>query len=260
MRAVLCVVAVLATSGCASNPLISESERAQLGTVALAFAGDTPQPDFAGTRGRGTGAAQGAVGGAAVGFVRGLPFSLLPPIGVIFATVGATAGAVGGAVEGTPIDKVRTVEFAIDAGGTSELPQRLAASVLSTARDGGRELLMLKVPAGTTAARNPDYRALHDRQIDSVLEIGALHLVVRPLKKGPSDPDFALELSARTRVIRVADGRVVHDAWVFARSEARKASQWAAADGRWLAGEFDRMVGLLAADVVGSVFVVYREG
>jgi len=87
--------------------------------------------------------------------------------------------------------------------------------------------------------------------VDTVLELAVTKYHLRG--DGTINPPFRLVLGLRTRLIRVADGTLIHEETFESESTKRKFLEWAENDAQPLREGFDSVTLKLANDIVARV-------
>ncbi len=168
--------------------------------------------------------------------------------------IGLVAGAVKGANATLP-DTAPTIEAALRQSiADRDLQADLRQRVVNRAPAGSASRrLDLGVGDTVDPAPTPDYARFAAGGVDTVLEIGIAE--VRFTGEGSSDPDFVLSITARARVIRLPDNRVLSsDPQMTFDSARAKQAAWTAMDARLLKSEIDRGLEALATQIREKVF------
>lgn len=265
-RAIVVVVVVsLLQSGCAffrKGP--TPEQRAAFGTIGVASASYAPAFEYdIPAKGRPAGAAKGAAiaffgilgggmqGGAGAG--PGIGFYLV--LVTALATAAAPVGAIVGAAKAMP-------------GEEAELSEKLAMEILE--RTGTQEALRDEIleegswetdrgflPVDGTGPASLDndatYGFLAGSGIDTVLEVAMKRIALETDKWG-SDPPLKLAMTARCRLVRVADNAVIDDHVYLARSKSAKLSEWLADDAAMFEAEYEQGYRSLADGVISRLF------
>jgi hypothetical protein len=230
-------------------------------SVALVAILDPPQiegVDLGFTRSEG--AAGGAAGGAAAGLGESLnvfadcggeaacaaAFLLLLPV---FVVGGAVIGGVSGASRGEDADKLaRGEREAREILDSASLENSLLEQALSYARQNSA-LEFARTPSSDQQRmlETPDYRALAQRNFDTVLEINLLSISL----------ERSLEIRAAARLIEVGSGNIVSQANYTFLSERRGLKEWMAEGAAALSEAIDRGLRTLAEDIVDENFLLF---
>ena len=260
-----------------STPLLKESMRASLGEVAVVSAEAPPDrqftrpvPSAAGASAVGVGAGLGAgvLGGAACFatfgyFVPACALALWTPVMMV-------TGGVEGAKKGVPLAELREASEALEQTSSEPYVQEALRDQLVRAIStyDAERVVTARIGRGpSTLTDGADYRDLAEEGVTSVIEVAVLSLDLQrasiPGKQpgyGPSfsvqrliDPPLRLQVRARARLLRTADGTelyahtFVYDSWIdsflgWGRDNAR-----AFRDARQLAVE------VLARDIAGAL-------
>ena len=271
------VALVLASSGCAaktSRQWLPEQVRSELGTVALVTSPERaewsfayPVPSRAGAAAAGAGAALGvgAVAGAACfGYV--LPACLL----ALWTPVMVVSNGVEGAVKGVPIADMRASAASLkNAVGEPDLSSRLAERVVSEAQRRVGEGRVRAAANGLHDAAGRRYAALAAEGVDTVLEVQLDRL--RLERTGGSSPvsgyglsvisverlidaPLAFIVEVRVRVLRAADGTVLHKTTFNRRAGSQKFTDWGREDAAQFRGERDRALESIAEEIAEEIF------
>jgi len=271
---------LLFSQGCRNPapPPLDQDIRASLGTVGVYSIGPTLNTSVSGpigvreetlkgaAKGGGIGVLSGIGGGALTGAGVGLvcgPFAVI--CSPIFAVWGAAIGGTGGLVAGGTIGAVNHHAHAIpvdvaDGARTAfagaiagrDLQADLRREIVSSASGSSGSWIDVGADGGTEPAPNPDYGRFAERGANSVLEVGIVHLVLDG--EGGKDPELALAIDARTRLIRVPSNNVLWgDGHLSFESPKVPLSQWTADDSRLLKSEIDRGVQVLAQRIEGEI-------
>jgi hypothetical protein len=118
----------------------------------------------------------------------------------------------------------------------------------------GREAMGLDLGAGATEpVATPDYTSMTGRGVGAILELSLTQLTFTG--EGGSDPTLALVMSARARLIRIADKRELWNvAEVNYESPPAAFSLWSMADSGLLRGEIDKGSEALARQMGEALF------
>jgi hypothetical protein len=209
-----------------------------------------------------TGGAVGTVGGAGVGFLASSVFCgpVVLICGAILVLGGAAAGLVSGgayggisqaqdAIPGSTAEQIQTAltraisEDDLQADLRMRVLQHFAGGVIGA--DLGADAV---VPVGT-----PDYSAFASGGTATVLEMSLTQLIFTG--EGGRNPSLRLVVTARARLIRIADNRVLWDAKeVRYESAAAEFSLWTARDSGLLEGEIDNGLEALARQMGDALF------
>ena len=259
-------------SSCAGTPKppprLADDVRSSLGAVGVITVGPPVGGKVDGPVGVGGQATVGALGGAALGtasgFGAGLALGLLcGPGAIICSPVAALGGAVVGLVGGGTYGGIRRGRNAIPESTAAEIQITLNQTIAD--RDLQADLrerilqhtgVAMGLDLGTGATEPvaaPDYAAMADRGVGTVLEVSLTQLTFTG--EGGSDPTLALVMSARARLIRVADKRELWNAAeVVYESPAAAFSLWVMPNSRLLEAEMDRGLEALARQTGEALF------
>jgi hypothetical protein len=273
LKAFSAVTAVCVLVACGSTPKppppLAQDVRSSLTTVGVITSGppiggkvDAPvgvgkQAVVGFIEGGGIGAAGGAGAGALAGLFCGPAAPLCVPVGAIF---GAGAGLIGGSAYGSI------------AGGVNAIPESTAGEI-QTALLGAisdrdlqadlRERVLRRtgnamgVDLGVGAIEPvalPDYSSFNSRGVGTVLEMSLTQVAFAG--KGGRNPTLTLVMTARARLIRIGDKRVLWDVKEM-RFESSPAafSLWAGRDSDLLKAEIDNGLDSLARQMGEALFI-----
>jgi hypothetical protein len=245
-------------TGCASDPappLPSESVRKELGTVGVVSVHFAPEESLQ-IPGAGEGAATAAAGSIYAGAHAG-PVGLV--LGIVLAPVAAVVGGIAGAAAEMPEETAAKIESQIvETLKAADVQVTLRGKVIEAAQKAaGKELVEMTNPPMMVGEQVGDYRYLHDKGIDSTLEVGALEVALVGSYGG--DPDLQLFVVARTRLIRTLNNEVIfaHDT-LKTQSKKHRFSEWGANDAELLRRELDQSLQRIARRIVDEVFLEFR--
>ena len=276
---VLCLLVLVVLLGCAHTPPppLAAATQAQLGTVGVVAARFAPEVDYR-TPGR------GGAGGAAIGTAKGVGLGVLGAAGC-FLTYGTALPACGLAV----VSPYLAVRYAVDQATDGVSPDTIAASETAitavfaerhhpaTARDEvvrvavaqtGQSLVGLPGEGPRSAAETPRYTHLTAHGIDTVIEITLQRLALQSqtrvegrnswsiISAADLNPYLTVAVTARTRVLRTADGTVLYD---HAREHTGRGAtfpDWGANDAQLLRDGLDQLFQEMARAIVAQVFGV----
>jgi hypothetical protein len=248
---VFCVLAA-----CATKPL-NEETRTSLGTVGVMTVG----PTVGGKVGEPFGAGNGALGGGAGGAL-GAALSCGPaaPIcALLFVPTGALIGGISSARDAIPESTASEIQAALnqviaDRDLQADLRQRVLQHTGSTT---------MSIDLGAGAAEpvsSPDYIRMVGSGVGSVLEMSLTQLVLAHKQQfhwgwGDRDPKLALVMTARARMIRVADQQVLwNTAELKYESLPAVFSLWTVSDSGLLRAEIDKGSEALARQMAEALF------
>ena len=275
----------LVQTGCATAPqkpfgpteptYLNEQDRGRIGTVGIVAARFVPEIDVESLKpSAGFGAAKGAVTGAVVGatgatllaqllICAGFPFSCSAILQTA-AEQGLAQGALVGGLHGTLNERRGVTEAeiktAVDAVNSAiqelKVQQQLLGRVTGYAHD---EMTTSFVPLPEIGPASldvlPDYGSIADRHIDSVLETSVVKLATSSIEK--ITPGFALKMTARARLIRLADHAILSDQTFQFYSETRPFAEWAGQDAKEFRGALKRGYRELAEQIIDEFFLLY---
>jgi len=252
----ICLVVVLAA--CATAPPGSPNlERADsdLGIVAFSAAQIDPTVKLSAQfRGKDDAAAKSA--GWSVLACLGTPGALiLAPLCVV---VGAPVGAAIGASSGAPLATLEEVEHALQAQIAATAPQRhLLHYATEYAKVSGLNGIVV-LPAGkpTTVNASPTYSAGEDRRLDTIVEITLTQISASTA--GTKELDYSFALTARGRLIRVRDNKVLDAFERCLVTTPRTYKQWQANDGALFKEEIVQTARELAEGFIDEWLLVYH--
>jgi hypothetical protein len=267
--AVISAVCVLAA--CTSVkplPQLGADARNSLGTVGVITVGPALGGQVDGPIGVGGQTVVGVVGGGAIGtaggFGAGFALGLLcGPGAFICSPVAALGGAVIGLVGGGTYGGIKRGRNAIPDSTAMEIQTTLNQAIADRDLQADLRQRVLQhtgtaigrdLGAGATEpAASPDYSSISGDGIGAVLELSVTQLSLTG--EGGSDPTLALVMSARGRLIRIADKK---ELWTVAavqyESAAAAFSLWAVPDSGLLRAEIDKGSEALARQMGESLF------
>jgi hypothetical protein len=283
LRFLPCLLCVAALLGCAHRPPspLADATQAQLGTIGVVVAPAPPKVDYR-TPG------QGGKSGAAIGAAKGLGLGVLGAVGCLGALGGcaqcvagcalvvatpylATRYAIDQATEGVPADTIQAAETAITAvlaERTHQAVVRDAVSRLAAAHT-PRTLVPHPGECCPPAAGTTTYRPLAAHGIDTVIEITLQRLALQSRTSGRAggdslgrigaatlNPYLTLAVTARTRVLRTADGTVLYDHAGEHTGRGATFPDWGANDAQLLRDGLDQLFQEMAREIVAQVFGV----
>lgn len=276
--ACLACTALLASCVSMAPPPPAASARDALGVVAIAPAQFAPDSNFSTfAKGAGAGAAKGAAitGGTMAGSTA-IAAASVPPMapvivisGVLATAAVAATGAVTGARVAVPAETARDIDATITAAVANLDAQNALAQQLMTVlhAEPWIRLAPRPVQGPARAAAAPDYAALRAAGVDTVLEVAITEIgfescgpeFVRRLSSACPDDQSRrmvdLYLSARARLVRVADGEELFLRRFRYKSALREIPLWVARDGKLLAEEFAHAYRELAERVRDEAFL-----
>jgi tetratricopeptide (TPR) repeat protein len=253
--------------------------QAQLGAIGVVAAQFTPEVDYR-TPGR------GGAGGAAVGVAKGVGLGVLGAAGCVL-TYGTALPACGLAV----VSPYLAVRYAVDQATEGVSPDTIAASetaitavfaershqaavqgevVRVAVAQTGQPLVGLPGEGPRSAAETPRYTHLTAHGIDTVIEITlqrlALQSQTRAVEEGRNswsnisaaelNPRLTVAVTARTRVLRTADGTVLYDYAGEYSGRGATFPDWGANDAQLLRDGLDQLFQEMARAIVAQVFGV----
>jgi len=272
-RTIAAIVVASVLSSCASAPKppprLADDVRSSLGTVGVITVGPPVGGEVDGPVGVGGQATVGALGGAAIGtaggFGAGLALGLLcGPGAIICSPVAALGGAIVGLVGGGTYGGIRRGRNAIPESTAAEIHTTLNQAIADrdlqadlrqrVLQHAGNAAMGLDLGAGATEpVASPDYAAMADRGVGTILELSLTQLSFAG--EGGSDPTLALVMSARARLIRIADKRELWNvADVTYESPAAAFSLWVTLDSGLLRAEIDKGSEALARQMGEALF------
>lgn len=258
----LCLMLLIAQLGCAvaaksPDPLLSEELRGTLGTIGVVSARFIPEAAFEPpTGGKGTGAAKGAAmgffGSIGAGAQSGNAGVLL---GIALAPVIGLGGAIYGAVAAESAATVENAEATLEnALVTLDLQGPMRDRILQVARRQTHHSFVRLGSLGPTASdEKVSYRSLASDGIDTILEVSIPGVGI---PGSGINPPIPLVMSARARLIRVADDAEIHARTWSYRGRTRKFADWAVNDAQPLREELDRAYQALAEAIVDELFLL----
>lgn len=278
----LCILFSLSQMGCGpiatrlfddpdDTPYLAQAERAPLVTVGIVAGRFVPEADFP----EPSAIPEFSAGGAAVGAVTGAalwttvilasgclnPFAAATcPAAIPFAVGGAAVGGIAagaiGQVGTTPLTSEQVQAAIKEALEQLYLQEHVRDRALEYAQATIRQNVLMASAAGPTGpGQQPDYSALHNDGIDTVLEISVLKAGMSPF--GGSSKAYTLYMTARARLIRVSDATVLHDRQYAFISVPRPPAQWAEKNAEAFRRSMSAGFQDLAEQIVDRAFLVY---
>jgi hypothetical protein len=264
----LCSVLV----GCADLPAPpSEPVREQWGALAVVPARYPPQSNFVSFAvGQGAGVAKGAAGGAAVGVgaaallaeataiaftggvaAAGIGAAVVAPYLAVTVPVFTAGGAIAGSQLATSEQDVAALETQVQHNLTAlQVPDVLAqAIVAAAAQDAGRQLPLLADAGPAAPEPTPNYAALAQRGVGSVLEVVATEVGFTGGKH------LSFYLVAHIRMVRASDGSQLYQREFVYQSDEYRARLWGENQAALFQAELQRAYASLADSVVEQVFL-----
>jgi hypothetical protein len=252
------VLLVLSVSGCATpgySPVSRTADWLPPGANVAMVAGrfnPTLALDAA-VRGRGEGGATGVLEG--MGACAQIATNEL---GALFAIVcmpfGAAFGAIAGAIRAAPEENVATAEQRIASASKSVDPHRLLLeSVQRYARESGLSGLAALPDEGPQSPEDaPRYRGGPDYVVEVVLT------ELRATTPGSAALPYYFRLSARGRLVRVADNEVVDTFTSTAATSAATVDEWTAENGKLFVEELGDALQRVGVAFVDEWILLYR--
>jgi hypothetical protein len=253
-----CVVLLTALQcGCAAvTPrLLSEPDKASLGTIAVTAARYAPDTRIKGPGQKGgkAGIAIGGLGAAAATVASCLnPLAVLtcPAMLLTMTALGATAGGVIGHQINARLSGSEIEAAAPDDVDDPRTQLALRDWVIRYARGHtSLEYVPIDHPAPASRDDKPDYRPLSGSGIDSVMEVALLELST----EGRPGQGLALAMTSRVRVIRAASGAVLGDEIIRYRSDAHPYEKWIDKDGNIFRTALERGYQSIAERIAGEL-------
>ena len=274
----LSLLVLMVLCGCAHtapSPL-TDATQAQLGTIAVVAAQFTPEVDYR-TPGR------GGAGGAAIGTAKGMGLGALA--GVVCLLTGppeacevawatpylAVRYAVDQATVGIAADEIASGETAISAvladrkhhAFVREQFYRLAAARTR------QTLVPLPAEGTPSAAATTSYRQLAALGIDTVIEITLQRVALQSRTSGQGgggniwrisavdlNPYLTLAVTARTRVLKTADGTDLYGHTRDYIGRGATFTDWGANDAQLLREGLEQLLREMAGEIIAEVFGV----
>jgi len=238
-------------------PLLSEEQKAQLGTMGVVTANFQPEFTFREPMPKGQAAATGAMAGFA-GCVLGGLYSGNPlgaAAGVVISPVGALVGGVYGTIEGVTESKKKETASALNEVVMDfKIQEMMRDRFLAVARDKTTYPFILLDEKGPTVPDDEvNYHPISDKGVDTVVEISVLRygLWAEP----GMNPPLSLFMTVTTKLKRVSDGVVVcNHTFRYEGLEKLKFTKWALDHGKPLRDGMDRSFESLSKEMVEKVF------
>jgi hypothetical protein len=282
LRLALSLLIPLVLLGCAhtppSPPPLSGELKTQLGTIGIVATGAPLEVDYR-TPGRGgaAGAAIGAAKGLGLGTLGGagcfLSLGQFAPACVVAAATPyfTVRYAVDQANEGVSGEAIKTGEAAITAAfADRNLQEVLREQVLRVAPVRTGQSFVLPSDLGpSSTSEGGSYQPLASQGIDTVLEIGVQRVALQASRSSTSqtgslwslsaaglNPSLRIVVTARTRVVKVADGAELYARTGEHQGNELTFTEWAANDAQAFREGLDQLMPNLAAEIVAQVFGV----
>lgn len=234
--------------------LLSEPDKARLGTIAVTTARYAPDTRIKGPGQKGgkAGIAIGGLGAAAAtvaSCLNPLAFFTCPTMVLTMGALGATAGGVIGHQINARVSGSQIEAAAPDDVDDPRTQLALRDWVIRYARaHTSLDYVAIDDPAPASRADKPDYRSLPGG-IDSVLEVTLLELST----EGRPGQGLSLAMTSRVRVIRAATGAVIGEELIRYRSDAHPYEKWIDKDGHIfraaLEGGYQRIAERIAGEL-----------
>src|SRR5688572_25532784 len=253
-----------ALCGCAGGAprLLSEPDKARLGTIAVTAARYAPDTRIKGPGQKGgkAGIAIGGLGAAAAtvaSCLNPLAFFTCPSMLLTMTALGATAGGVIGHQINARVTGSEIEAAAPDDVDDSRTQLALRDWVIRHARaHTSLDYVAVDEPAPASRADQPDYRPLSARGIDSVVEVALLELST----EGRPKQGLALAMTSRVRVIHAASGAVLGEEIIRYRSDAHPYEKWIDKDENVFRTALERGYQSIAERIVGELAARPRYG
>lgn len=230
--ALCALVFSLALAACAQAPLhLSESDRTSLGNIGVLSTGSRPQVDLLlPAKGPVEGAWRGAGSGVKMAIYGGL-FSPIPGgviIGALLSPFFAAGGAIYGATVALPRLWVDRGEQKLRAAaGTLQLNRLVREQAVQYALRKTRHHVVDLGTRHVAMEKPPPLQTYAERHIDTLLLIEITEFATRDA--AISSP-FDIQMTAGTRLIRVADGREIANGHIRFTSRLKPLKIWIADD------------------------------
>lgn len=249
--------------GCAWSgelpPPPSEELRTHLGTIGVVSVQFMPEVEIlTPARGWVRGGARGALD-----YTGQLLDMTGPQAGVIACALSpfsALAGFIAGARKAPPAAEVEMTEEKLSkyVHASIEMQEKMRAQLLQVAKAQTHyAFVVLEDQGPATPNERFGYDSLADRGIDTVIEIGVVNFGLKG-RRFEINPLLKFFMTLRTRLIRIADGKVVYDATLRYESvEYHKFVVWAANEAQVFKDEFGPCYPTLAKKIVEEVFLLY---
>src|ERR1051326_3775763 len=274
LKTLAAFAAVCVLSSCTSTPKplpqLAEDVRSSLGTVGVITSGSAVGGEVAGPVGVGGQAVVGVLEGGAIGSASGagtgaLLGLLCGPGAFVCVPLGAITGGFVGLLGGGTYGGIVKADSAIPESAAAEIKMTLVRAIADhdlQAELRGRVLQRIgstgkgvDLGVGATArVMLPDSDSSIRPAVGTVLEMSLTQLAFSG--KGGMDPNLALVITARARLIRIADQRVLWNAeQVRYESSAAAFSLWTVRDSSLLKIEIDNGLETLASRIGEALFV-----
>ena len=259
IKSIVAIATLCVFSACSSAPKppprLSEDLQKSVGTVGVITIGPVVGGKVEGPIGVGNQAVVGVIEGGAIGVGAGVTSGALlgllcGPGAFICSPVGAIGGGVLGLGGGGIYGGVKKGQNAIPQSAAAEIQTALTAAIADhdlqadlrqrVLQQGGSKTMPTDLGTGPIMpVATTDYASFTGRAIGTVLETSLTQLAFT--SEGGKNPTLALVITARARLIRIADKRVLWNvAEVRYESPAAGFSFWATSDSSLMKMEIDK--------------------
>lgn len=259
-------VPILMTTRVQQPDHVSTATLPTFGTIAVVSARYEPRADFSEFDEPGTGmVGQGAMAGAGLWSLFVLLSGCLNPI-TAPACPALLPTVVGGAGAGAAMASDRASAASDPAQARAAVRTAFrAANLQETVRDRilqynaattHQKMQKATDPEPSSPDKQPVYGVLRGENIDTVLEVGVVRIGMD--SAGNLSPQSNLYASARARLVRTADGMVLHDSPYEAVSPPLTAQDWAKGNAAAFKHQMLLLLQELAEQIVDDLFLEYQ--
>lgn len=191
-------------------------------------------------------------------FVHPVTAMFLLASAIALASGGALLGGLAGAERAEPAATVDEAEAALKTAlVTLKVQEAMRDRVLRLARNQTRRRFILLSEQGPTALdEKVSYQSLASAGVDSALEVSVVSFGLEG--RWSINPEVALFMTLRTRLVRVGDGTLIYEATFEHKGEARTFAEWAANNAQPFRDALEAAYQSLAQRVVWELFL--RKG
>ncbi|MBI5190188.1 MAG: hypothetical protein HZA22_05895 [Nitrospirae bacterium] len=255
--AILLFAALLLLQGCATAPRIPEAERASLGVIGVAKASFKPEPlirrPAAGScAGAGRGAAAGALTCIGAGFQGGNGYAA--SAGILLSPLGALIGCIYGVAAADTAEQVEADAAVIEPAVRGlDVQDGVAGRLMeAVAERTGREIVAIPEAGPASPDSGADIKTAAGLGVDTVVETSVLVYGITGAYS--VDPPLDFVMTARFRVVKTGDGRVLYENTKRYNGGGVEFGEWAAGGGLLITSEFDKACSTVVNGAVGEMF------
>ena len=248
MKNILVLVVILLTACSAPTRTSETADMRSIAIVPVAYEAQKPEEAKKGGPNKGAvvGAGGGALAGGAMAYSSaGLMCTIGGPLCAILvipaAIVGGLVGGVAGGVIDVATDPTKRNADARTAVASAVAQVKPADAIAEQAYRRARE----ESSAVSLAAPQSDLKALAAQGVTAALEVAVTQFEVLP-----KESEMAIEVRARSRLIRTSDGALLQEEESATKTAYRKYEDWAADDARPLKRALDHAFGDLGDEII----------